>query len=209
MNGQTLREEYPYILYNGLIPLGIYDDETTAFTLSNNRDEETSGTLYIGMLDMDRYLDTVRISGSESVLEPDSLVTGRHTMDMEVNTANDGYIFVPLYAEDGWSIFVNGERIVPANFFNVFYLVPVKEGKNSIHFSFLPRKLKSGLLITLLSIFCLIILHLLLKNKSRFQMGERIFQIAGRLSYFGLLASFTVAMVIAYIIPVTYQLIAW
>ena len=208
-DGVSLMEKYPHFLYNGLVPLGICDSGSLALTLSNDHNEETSGTLYIGMMDMDKYLATVREANENSILTPDSLSTENHTMDLTINAEKDGYVFVPVYAEDGWSIFVNGQRTFPADFFHVFYLIPVKEGMNSIHFSYFPRKLKAGLLITVLSFIAFTILHIALKKEKDVRVFERCFQIVYPLSCYGLLAAFSVAMIITYIIPVLYQLIVW
>ncbi len=209
LSGKTICSEYPQMPYNGLIPIGTYDNEVIEITISNNTSEPQSGTLYVGMMDMQKYKDTIINAQNNDILTIDSIETGNRNMDMELTAEKEGYIFIPLYAENGWSIFINGNRIVPEIFFDVFFLIPVDKGKNEINLSFFPRKIKSGIIISLISILCLLLSDLIIKIAPMHICLDKCLSLLCKISCIAIYAAFTVALIIVYIVPVIYQLIMW
>ncbi len=93
----------------------------------------------------------------------DTSVSGR------VNAENDGYLYTSIPYEDGWSVYIDGEKTETEKFSGAFVTVPVKAGEHSIKMTYFPAGLKAGLLISALSVLmyavCAVIYNAALRKR--------------------------------------------
>ena len=91
--------------------------------------------------------------------------TGNYFEGVVENT-KPGYLFLSLPNIDGWNVKVDGINVEPANYRNVFMLIPLEKGRHSINMRFTPPGLAIGIVIGILSFIVgiLIIYRDIMKN---------------------------------------------
>ena len=207
LNGETIMETYPQNLYNGLICLGLYEDETIYLTLKSKGEEDQNGELFVGFMDLNKYLKTVEVSDKDLVIN--HFETGKKGAQIEVTAAQDGYVFMPIYCDDGWSFFVDGIRTTPETFHNFFFLIPVHKGTNTIQMSFRTRKLISGFIITIISLLCIAVLYIFTGMEKRPVIVDKALTFGSTAARYLLILTFAGAVIVVYVIPIFWQLFMW
>lgn len=77
----------------------------------------------------------------------------------------DGYLYTSIPYEEGWTVRVDGERVVPEAYFEALLMVPITAGRHEVTFTYWPRGLTGGILISILSVAVLIALIYSAKKK--------------------------------------------
>ncbi len=112
----------------------------------------------IGILNVEllaQYID----NGMEAAEE---LKIGKRSIDFYIQAKQDGYVFLPVGHDEGWSAEVNEQNVaIESCMGNSFMLVPVQEGANTVHMSYFPKGMKLGIGI---SAFFLVIFFVLQKE---------------------------------------------
>jgi Predicted membrane protein len=75
-----------------------------------------------------------------------------------INALDDGFIYTSIPYEPGWTVKVDGEEVLVEALKNAMIAVDVEAGYHEIEFSYLPNGLKSGLVVTLISLIGFILL---------------------------------------------------
>lgn len=70
----------------------------------------------------------------------------------------DGYLYTSIPYEEGWTVRIDGERVVPEAYFEALLMVPITAGRHEVTFTYWPRGLTGGMLISLLSLAVLMTL---------------------------------------------------
>ncbi len=93
----------------------------------------------------------------------DTYVTGH------VEAKEAGTMLVTIPFEEGWTVKVDGKEIVPQDYMDAFYAIPLEAGAHSIEFTFVPAGFKTGALISLgsLAALCLAIAVTVLTDKKK------------------------------------------
>lgn len=66
----------------------------------------------------------------------------------KITAPEDGFAFITIPFESGWSAEVNGEKVVLSNFKDAFILVPLKKGENFVTLNYFPDGLSEGLMLS-------------------------------------------------------------
>ncbi|MCR4924270.1 MAG: YfhO family protein [Lachnospiraceae bacterium] len=208
-NDICITDKYPRGLLAGVLSLGRYKDETVRITIVNNTEKKQEGSFSLGILDMEAYKDTLKEGNEEGRIKIKTLKSGKSGLDMDINSGEKGYVFVPVNADDGFSIFVNGERKAVETFANTFFLVPVDKGDNHISFVFKPRRLKAG--FTLMFFALLLLLGYIAGTflEERKKSIKICFNGMKKVSSMILVICTFIFLIYAYMIPMLYQLIMW
>jgi len=69
-----------------------------------------------------------------------------------VNAENANILFTSIPFDEGWSIWVNGEKQKPLTFANTFMCIEVPEGTNKIELKYSPKGFKTGVIISIAGI---------------------------------------------------------
>ena len=94
-------------------------------------------------------------------------------------------------------------------FHHVFFLIPVHEGTNTIQMTFRTRKLISGFLITIISLLCIAVLYIFTRMEKRPVIVEKTLAFGSTAARYALLLTFAGAVLVAYVIPIFWQLFMW
>lgn len=152
---------YPTNFNNGFVDCGAYTDETIKLRI-----EYFYGInqqyLLIGLMDYD-LLDSLTNSYNPAHLEKE----GKSSFQLSAFAANDGeYLFIPLTYDDGLRCKVNGKNSEVVKVMGCFSAVKLNAGENTVKISYIPPKMVTGLLISLMSLATLLIYsQLILKQK--------------------------------------------
>ena len=76
----------------------------------------------------------------------DTSVTGT------VNAERDGYLYTSIPYEEGWSVYIDGEKVKTEKFSGAFVTAEVKKGEHRIEMKYFPAGLKVGLVICAASV---------------------------------------------------------
>lgn len=74
-----------------------------------------------------------------------------------INAPKDGYAFISLPYEAGWSCEVNGEAVALSSLKDAMILVPVKAGENLISLKYVPDGFKLGAIISLFALLTVVL----------------------------------------------------
>ncbi|MBE6719889.1 MAG: hypothetical protein E7571_04415 [Ruminococcaceae bacterium] len=74
-----------------------------------------------------------------------------------VNAGFDGYLYSSIPYDEGWSVYVDGEKAEIFDLGNCQIAVPVKEGKHEVRYKFTPKGLKYGVVISGAAWLCVIV----------------------------------------------------
>lgn len=158
---------YPCTENNGIISLGCYSDETLALHIVNS---ERGGILLVGYLD----LDALKKTSADQVKVLETLHAEKNKLNLTVTVPEDGYILLPVAADDGWHVKVNGVSAFPGTLWNGLILVSVTAGKNQISMTYIPEKQKEGLIVSVVSIALLLLLICLSRSNQTSPTRGRI-----------------------------------
>lgn len=184
---------YPTNFNNGFVDCGAYTNETIKLRL-----EYFGGVsdqyLLIGLMDYD-LLDSLTSSYTPAQLEKE----GKSSFQLSAFAANDNeYLFIPLSYDDGLRCKVNGKNSEVVKVMGIFSAVKLNSGENTVKISYMPPKMGTGLLISLMSLATLLIYsQLILKRKRpKPRIFVRIFVVfVFAILWYGLIAVF-------YILPI-------
>ena len=184
---------YPSSQNNGIISLGCYSDETRTLHITNS---EEAGTLIIGYLDLDALKETSE--NQTQVL--DGLETEKNMLNMTVTVQEDGYILLPVAADNGWNAMVNGTSASLGTLWDGLILVPVTAGENQISMTFIPEKQKAGQMISVVSIALLLLVIWRSKN-------HRCSALIGKIAEILVWIAAAIVLFFVYAFPICYTVI--
>ena len=128
---------------------------------------------YIDAAALQRFNDAMKQKNSSTTLKR----TGGCTLELSVDADNDCALFTTIPAEEGWTVTIDGvETEWSSCLSNSLITVPVSAGKHTIVLDFFPAGLKTGLILTVIGIFCLAAMiagNLFLKRLDENQKKQR------------------------------------
>ena len=84
-----------------------------------------------------------------------------------IEAKEKGILLTTIPYEDGWTIYVNGEKVKYKKAIDTFIMIDVEKGNNTIEFKYESPGFKSGLLISLFGILLLGVEIFINKNKTK------------------------------------------
>jgi len=157
---------YPAAFNNGMVECGVYENEVIELKINVYGGDLKN--LVVGSLDLELLEQGInRIEDMVSI----KAIAGKNSLDIEGKAEGDGMLFLPMGYNDGWNAKVNGEKEdVIAILEGSFCAVPIQKGEFMIHFSYVPRGIKTGIILSVLA--GIIILYMLV-NKKQEQKEEK------------------------------------
>lgn len=123
---------------NGIIELGTYENTTVDIWVSANRE---LGRIHTALLSLQDFADNPPVYG-----EKITYTFGAHDMSLCMEGAGEGtYLFLPLYADEGWHCSVNGKKTRIETAAGACMAIPLTAGKNEIRLVFWPVGWKPGI----------------------------------------------------------------
>ncbi len=185
---------YPSDNNNGIISLGIFENETVKIKFEGDTNSDANCHIAICSLTTLRsvaptYSDTFFMNYKATPFRTELSIT------TTVNQSEASFLYLPLYACDGWQCTVNGNLVDIQTLYDSLMLIPVIHGVNTIKLYFLPPGIKSGIIITLVGITLLIFSNLLQRYLENFYFPAKV-------CYFLFTTLFIILLSIFYIIPI-------
>ncbi|MBQ9329169.1 MAG: YfhO family protein [Solobacterium sp.] len=151
---------YPETTNNGIVTLGLFQQESVTITLENLK--ETEGTFYLSSFDLNAWKETLE----QADITITSWNRSDRSLSFQIESESDGAVMIPIYADEGWKASVNGKSVEWDTLYGMFLVVPVIEGNSAIELTFVPEGLYVGAIISLISLLCLAIFYHLGKNRA-------------------------------------------
>lgn len=188
---------YPAPFNNGIVDLGYYKKgEECNIELQFEDINVESGKIHLATMDT-------------SLLEKRITQISNNEIDYELNFKNNGvnikvsnvkiknnkeYIFLPVLYDDGWTCYINGEKVKTQNL-NGLLLIPIIDSNMDIKLKFYPKGVKEGIYFFLLAQFVVLIELILYKHYSKIAYLNTQCMV-----YLGIIAFY----MILYIVPLIY-----
>lgn len=153
VNGTVLEKSYPNQRSNGLLELGVFQDEEVQITLVLLRDISAKSFGVFGM-DVDRLASAV-----ESAQSVEVAVNGS-TLTASLQAQSGQSLSLSLPYDDGFTATVNGRPVDIARVNDAFLAVSLEEGSNDVVLHFYPDGLKTGAVLSGIGVLLLIALCL-------------------------------------------------
>lgn len=185
---------YPSDNNNGIISLGIFENETVNIKLTGEVNSDTNCYFAICPLAMLRsvtptYADNFSMSYKATPFHTElSIIT-------TVGQSEASFLYLPLYACAGWQCTINGNLVDIHTLYDSLMLIPVVHGTNTIKLYFSPPGLKTGIIITLAGIILLVFNNLLQRKIQKLYFPANI-------CHFLFIALFVILLSFFYIIPI-------
>lgn len=148
-----LNLQYPAAFNNGMLELGIYDNEKVMIEISSMIED-------ISYLQLGGLQISVMENGTDILADKGSKYeTGKKDLKLWKSVEEDSYIFLPIGYNDSWNVKVNGKKgeILPV-LGDAFMAIPLEGGDNIIELKYNPRGLMTGIIIAFAGV-CLLYLE--------------------------------------------------
>lgn len=191
---------YPNDEINGILSLGSYDEGFLDVKLYSSN-EDLKG-INIGLLDRNILTEGIDTINTYQKLETS---TGKNSMHVTGTINKQGTLFLPVGYSDNWHAKMNGKDIEVKPFLNdAFIGIDVKEGDVDIEFSYIPKGLISGILLSALGLVLGIVLVIFEKRGGL--QGRRYGQVIDKIFIYGFYAVVAVLFIVMYVIPVSIKM---
>lgn len=159
--GSKANYRYPNNFFNGMLDLGVFEDEELTVTVGQWKDIGDWLKLTSGQAD---YAKLGELCSKE---HPHAdVTTGARSLTAKATADSDGeYLFLPVNDDPGWTCKVNGKEAELNYAMGSFLAVKLEKGENTVELTFLPHGLKTGAVISLISLAVFIILLIIKKFK--------------------------------------------
>ena len=149
VNGAVVEKSYPNQRTNGLLELGIFEDEEVDITLFLTRNISAKSFGVFGM-DIEKLSEAVeQAQGVEVTVDGTTL-----TASCEAEQGESLALFVPY--DTGFTATVNGQAADIHRLDDTFMAVSLQEGENSIVLHYTPSGFSVGLILSIVGLLLLI-----------------------------------------------------
>ncbi len=190
---------FPSTYNNGLLDLGVYQDETLTVSIKVSEDF-TAREVLVGSMDISKLESLSSVYNQTDVktaINGDSLtVTAKSQQDGE-------QLFLSLPYDSGLSCTVNGKSVPITKTLGAMSSVPLEVGENTVIFRYSPPGFSTGMTVSIITLLGVIAISIL-SRKKKIVIPQRICSVVNKVYLFGYLTMF----VIFYIIPFVTFLVA-
>lgn len=148
----------PYIINAGVVEAG------TVVKLTVVSDTSCSGNFYVAKLNTDTY-STGMAALASNQLVVDQL--GDSRLSGTITASKDGVLMTSIPYDSGWSVTVDGAEVEAFSVADGFLGVDLAAGTHTVTFTYRPKGLLVGMVISAVSLITLIVLLIALRVKKR------------------------------------------
>ena len=178
---------------NAIIELGTFKEEYINIKIIMN-DVDSIFIPSIASIDVNNFIDSINNYSNNNLKLKGNTITGT------INAKTDNQtLLVDIANISGWSATKNGKKSEITNAYNGLIGIKLNKGKNKIVIKFVPKGIKLGFIVSLLSIVLLI----LFSNYKKLIDKISKFKIIS-ITYYAVFSVFTL---ILYVIPVLFRII--
>ncbi len=152
VNGKLFRASYPEEIDNGLLDLGIYENEDVTIRLEFEKTTPLK-ILEIGMMDVAKYEEFISNEGAALTID-----FANNQVNVKVQGEEGKILFLPITYNKGYQVEVNGKPSEVLCLYDNYLGVKVEDGLNEITFTYTSPGFKAGLLLSVVTILAIIVL---------------------------------------------------
>lgn len=143
---------YPAAFNNGILECGVYEHEIVELVVDVYGEDLSN--LAIGCLDLEVFEKGIsKIEKAASI----QMVVGKDFLNIIGKSEKDGLLFLPIGYNDGWNVKMDGpKKSVIAVLSGSFCAIPIQKGELNIHLYYVPRGLKTGIILSVLSVIMIL-----------------------------------------------------
>ncbi len=190
---------FPAHFNNHTVPLGTFNDEDVNVVI------EMDESILSQKFDWRIYeIDTDALKELCDMMPDDIVVTqGKRSLDIKAGDLPEGCegLLIPVPESSGWSAEVNGVETNITGVNGLFMYVPLSGKDNTVHMSYFPPYMKTGIVLSLVSALVLIVI--LICDRKRQPGITAADRVLGVLYGF----AFAAAFIVIYLIPAAYAVI--
>lgn len=146
---------YPNVYDNRILDLGSFQSEEVNVKIYLKNDNISYQDLLFYVLDIPLFEERI------SELKQQSISISRYN-DMEVQGAieviNSGILFFSIPYDGGWKATVDGKHAKILKIYDSFIGIDIEEGNHTVKLKFTPLGLKTGIIVSIISLLFLIVL---------------------------------------------------
>lgn len=189
VNGVKENLSFPGQDTNGLLDLGVYENEFVTVEISLNKKSYCSSFGLYGLSHekLGKIINPEKSAGLE--------VSGT-TISGSYNCEKDGqYLFLSVPYDKGFTAYVNGKETEISRTLGGFMAIRLSQGENDIEFSFSPTGFKMGVIISFAGVVMLA-LWLVLRKRA-----EKLLDKSEKICRIGVYLLFSAVLAIIYLVP--------
>lgn len=168
VDGELLAKEYPTQSQNGVLRLTVGQNQPVRVTLTvhKNVSVRSFGVFSVSHPALEKTLASVRAA---------QMQTGKDRVFGTATAQNEGEsLFLSLPYDEGYTAWVNGQKVPVRRVFDCWMAVPLSQGENQIELRYRPPGLTAGVLLSAAGLaFLLLAGHLLCKKGLRLRLLEK------------------------------------
>lgn len=150
---EPLHEEYPAHFNNGLLNLGVYENEEVAVEIETLKEVKPEDLhIRMGILNLDKFR---KLCENEASCATDAAVSGRHLALTAIGSGEKNMFLIPVAFNKGFRAEVNGRRQPVYEVAGAFMAVPIEEGENAVELTFVPDGMRTGVFLSAAGILSL------------------------------------------------------
>lgn len=142
VNGALVNDSYPSQLNNGLLNLGIFENEAVKVQININRDIDVRS---LGVFGVDTEKLISAVNRTESVMPK---VHG-NKISVSCNGREGEYLYLAIPWDSGFDVKLNGKKTELYKVNDCFCAVKLESGENRIALTFVPKGFKAGMVLLL------------------------------------------------------------
>ncbi len=161
--------------YNsGLVNLGYYKKGKINIVINHLKAYQddrkvTLDNFEFGLLDINKLKDLTLEYDYQTDLE-----INKNTLSINVDSKEDGYLFLPITYDKGFTAYLNGKKVDINKYLGTYMNIKIAKGENKLVLKFIPPYLDLGIKISLIS---LVILLLMVLINKKFSIPSLIYKI--------------------------------
>lgn len=151
INDNLYKPTYPISTNNGSLFLGEFDEDIKITIILDN--DITLSYIEIGLMNEGDLLDFIKTQKVDSKIK-----FNKNKIEVNVNSNTSGLFFIPVTNDGGYTVKINDKDEKVETVYGNYLGVNLEKGKNKIEFTYIPKGLKMGIIISLTSLIITVIL---------------------------------------------------
>lgn len=196
---------YPAYQNNGMLSLGAYENQTVQIRLKYDAAEDGKEKhVYFGLLNLEKFQESANQSNGDGN-PADQIKIGKSNLSFECSSQGKEYLYLPVYADDGWTCTVNKTTVEIEKLLGTFIMIPLQEGSNRIELTYMPRGYKQGIFVTVMAVVLAGIWIAASKLVKKGALLDKIYLTVSWAAMAIFVAVYVGFMLLVYMIPIIYE----
>lgn len=189
VNDLLYKSVYPITTNNGSLLLGEFSEDLNV-KIQFISDVELS-YIELGVVEKDKLIDFIKEEKVDSTVK-----FNKNKINVEVDSSEKGLFFIPVTYNDNYTVKVNDKTSQVVDVYDNYLGVELDEGKNKIEFSYIPKGLKTGALISGIVLLGTVLLF-------KFSWYEKMLnnKLLTNITYYIYLFAYVLLTIFIYIVP--------